>query len=258
MSDTTKHAVMPSISTYAEREAERLTQTVRRMVEAYQPMLHQVSEAQKRLFAVMPSYTPRDFTLPFPKEQYMVLPSRTSRYQGENVPQAYPHSESTQSRVVAVPNETRWENIEIRFIDALSICVLWKNKKIGIYSHDDLGFAKKNTNERTPDKQWGLLLKLSLIGNNRDLIKPTTDTLHHEFHTSKEALQKIKESLAKKLSAAFGIDDSPLLPYKSEEGYRTIFKLTTESTLRGTGELYASGKRYREELIEHNIDDTEE
>jgi hypothetical protein len=147
---------------------------------------------------------------------------------------------------IDLPDGATWNDVELRLADIYSLRVLCKRKLIGQYDYAALGFDKKNTRDRTPDKQWGLLVQLAVMIETKK-VKPTIGNLSHHLGIKSGACEKLKASLSKKLQAAFGISSDPFLKYDAVEGYRPKFTLRPESLLRGTGELHSSGKEFHED-----------
>jgi hypothetical protein len=143
---------------------------------------------------------------------------------------------------IQLPVKT-WEEVEFRFKDKHTLSVFCKDKKIGTYDYADLGFVRKNTTDKKFDKQWDFLYILSVVQIS-DQFKPTTQNLACHMKIKPAALQKIKESLCKKIQSAFSIESDPFCSYRSRDGYYPRFTLKPEPILQGDGELHRSGTSY--------------
>lgn len=142
--------------------------------------------------------------------------------------------------IVPMPVGATWDHIGVNFTDPHTLRISYKGKLVGAYDYALLGFARKNTKDRLPDKQWGFLLQLAILTEMKGA-KPTTRHLSKSLVIKTDACEKSKQNLSKKLQAAFGISDDPFKKYDSIEGYRTKFTLKPEPLLRGDGEVHRSG-----------------
>lgn len=157
-----------------------------------------------------------------------------------------------QNSVVTLPHGAQWEDVEIRFADDSNIDVYYKGQFLKQYSNEELGFIRKRTKDKTPDKQWGLLKQLALASNNIKLWQPTVTNLANHLKVKPHTCMKTKENLAKKLQAAFGIQSSPFLEYDENRGYRLRFKIQPEANLRYNGNPYPVGVRFNENMSVKN------
>ena len=148
--------------------------------------------------------------------------------------------------IVPMPVGATWDDTELRLADIHTLRVFHKRKLIGPYDYVALNFDKKNTRDRTPDKQWGLLVQMAVIVETKKF-KPTIENLSRHLGVTAGACEKLKENLSKKLQEAFGINSDPFLKYDPVEGYRPKFTLKPEALLRGKGDLHSSGKEFYED-----------
>ena len=166
---------------------------------------------------------------------------------------------ATPKAMVTMPAGATWDHTELRFADAHTLRVLYKEKLMGQYDYATLGFARKNTKEGLSDKQWDFLTQLSILTEMKSA-KPTKRNLSSQLGITPSACEKVKEKLSKKLQVAFGISDDPFKKYDSIEGYRPTFILKPEPLLRGDGEVHRSGgslmgwKDYGEDSAEDLLD----
>lgn len=159
----------------------------------------------------------------------------------------------TSNPVIELPKEASWEDIEIKFINKFDVQVYYKGDFIKKFNYEELGFARKNTKDKLPDKQWEFLKQLALIYSNNTM-QPTTENFKLELKMSKAVCMKNKEKLSDKLKGVFGIKDKPFYDYDSDKGYKAKFNLQPEPILRGTGEVYRTGAEY----IDNFDDDQDE
>jgi len=153
--------------------------------------------------------------------------------------------------VVKLPPKAKWQDLTLSFITTEDIEVKYGDTSIGKYSHEDLGFAQKNTEWKKPDRCWALLTVLAVAGNYK--LKDFAMTKDHLMNvcevTSQNAVEKQKSDLAKGLRAAFGIQEDPFERYTHETGYQPKFTLLPEKEMRGDGELHRSGVVDFEDVI---------
>lgn len=222
----------------------QVQETHRRMAEALTPMLASFAHIQSAISAAAESY--RSMRL------MVVSPITVSAFVIE--PEVIPAPIHRPAKVLPtrkstdISHDARWEEVELRIKNPHTVAVFHNAYHVRDYDYAELGFARANTRDGKPDKQWGLLLKFALVLENVRLIKPTTDMLARDLGVSKAALQKIKQALATKLSASLGITGDPFYRYHPIDGYRPRFKLKPEALLRGDGELHRSGSRYLDEI----------
>ncbi len=155
--------------------------------------------------------------------------------------------------IVPMPVGATWDDTELRLADIHTLRVFHKRKLIGPYDYAALNFDRKNTKDRTPDKQWGLLVQIAVIVETKKF-KPTIESLSRHLGITRGACEKLKENLSKKLKDAFGISSDPFLKYDPVEGYRPKFTLKPEALLRGKGELRSSGKEFHEDSYKEEDD----
>lgn len=155
--------------------------------------------------------------------------------------------------IVPMPVGATWDDTELRLADAHTLRVFYKRKLIGPYDYAALNFDRKNTKDRTPDKQWGLLLQMAVIVETKKF-KPTIKSLSLHLGITPGACEKLKQNLSEKLQEAFGISSDPFLKYDPVEGYHPKFTLKPEALLRGKGELHSSGKKFHEDSYKEEDD----
>jgi hypothetical protein len=205
---------------------------VNRLMEVTRPILEATAQMQSLAKFVQPNF---EVEAVIPRQIYQVSPRPV--YYTEPVIDIFPNA------AVTLPDGARWDYLECRFKDGHTLSVFYKGKQIGNFDHADLGFARRNTKDGKPDKQWQLLQQLSIFYESDTGLKPTVANLIEHPAKNKESCHKIKQSLANKLKSAFGIADSPFLRYDDYLGYRIRFKLRPEPGLRGDGELFSSGSK---------------
>lgn len=244
----------------AQRDVERSLARVPGIMEPHIAVFAQIAELQRRMTSVLaPALASiahlqdaiHTATEGYRRSQAMMAELTANPFSSQElwvISPVHHDVEVLRPRAVDLPENARWEDIELRMKDPHTLAVFHKDKRIKDCDYGDLGFARANTRDRKPDKQWGLLLKFSIIAENRGVMNPTTEELSRDLQITKGALQKIKESLAKKLSSALGIHSDPFERYDIDKGYRLRFKLKPESILRGDGEVYASGQQYVDEI----------
>lgn len=260
-----------SLVTNAQHDAERYATYAARMIAPYAQTLANLHESQKRMMLSMApaleSLTRFHRMMQAAVEDMsrfdiamkaaatpLTIPSRPE-WAVSPIPRDLEIIESKRA-VVELPSDTRWEHLELRFKDLYTLSVFYKGNRMRDCDYSDLGFARKNTRDRKPDKQWGLLLQLSIIAEQKKMMVPTTENLSRSLNITKAALQKNKQALAQKLSSALGIADSPFNFYDPHCGYQLKCKLRSESILRGGGELHRSGGRLLDNAIQE--EDSEE
>jgi len=147
--------------------------------------------------------------------------------------------------VVPMPAGAKWEDAKFCFQDNHAVKVFHKGKSLGIFDYAELGFARGNTRDKSPNKAWALLQKMSVLLELGGM-KPTKQNLASELHVTGGACEKLKATASKLLQTACGISDDPFRKYDTEDGYRPKFILKPEPILRGDGELHRSGKKLPE------------
>lgn len=148
---------------------------------------------------------------------------------------------------VPLPTGAKWSDITITFRNSHDVEVNYGDTSLGKFSHEQLGFARGNTEMSSPNKLW-LLLEMLAVAEEFESDKKivmTTEHLMTVFKAKKlNVIEKQKSSLALSLRLAFGIHDEPFELYTHEHGYRPKFKLRPEPLLRGDGELHPSGHEH--------------
>jgi hypothetical protein len=150
--------------------------------------------------------------------------------------------------IIEIPPRTTWEDIEIRFKNRYDIEIYIKGKFLKSVSFDMVGFSKEKTKDKEPDKQWIFLEKLSIICENKKIVKADIYSISKQLETSKNNVMKIKEKLSRKLQYIFGLPGDPFCSYKEKGGYQPRFILRPIPTLRGRGDVYMAGARYNDEM----------
>ncbi len=156
--------------------------------------------------------------------------------------------------VVNLPEDALWAKLENRFVDTHTVSVWYDGKKIGNYDYEALGFARMNTKDHKPDKQWHLLRRLAIISSSNNKVRPTFAELFTQPAKNNQACHKLKHNLSKKLKLAFGIAEDPFYKYDDYAGYRLKFKILPEPDLRGDGQIRTSGSP----LFEREFDEEDE
>lgn len=142
---------------------------------------------------------------------------------------------------VIVVENARWDDIRIEFIDERSVQIFYKNRLLGTFDWQQLGFARQNTTDFRPDVSWNLLAYFAILAEHEDA-KPTIDLLMNSLRLGRQTLEKRKHSLSMKLRAALGIADDPFHAYSVATGYRTVFSLKAPRGLRKDVFLHRSGR----------------
>ncbi len=148
---------------------------------------------------------------------------------------------------VKLPADAKWSDITITFKNSQDVEVQYKDNKMGIFSHEKLGFARENTEMNQPNKLWLLLEMIAMTeeyeGDKKVVL--TKEHLKNAFKCKSEnVIEKQKSSLSMSLRLATGIQEEPFEKYTPEQGYRPKFRLRPEPVLRGDGELYPSGHQH--------------
>lgn len=147
---------------------------------------------------------------------------------------------------IKLPLKTTWEDIEIRFKNKFDVEIYCKGKFLKNSNHEELGFLRKNTKDKKPDKQWQFLELLAIVYSSKKITNAVArlDILANSLKIKKNACMKIKEGLSRKLQKAFGLTEDPFYDYKEKEEYQTRFTLKPEAELRGNGEVFITKTRY--------------
>jgi hypothetical protein len=148
---------------------------------------------------------------------------------------------------VKLPAGAKWSDITITFKNSQDVEVQHKDTKMGVYSHEQLGFARGNTEMNSPNKLWLLLEMLAMaeefVSDKKVVL--TKGHLKDVFQCKDEnVVEKQKSSLSMSLRLALGIQEEPFEKYIPEQGYRPKFRLRPEPVLRGDGELHPSGHQH--------------
>ena len=114
-----------------------------------------------------------------------------------------------------LPEETRWENIEIKFITGNDVLITLTNdfnfrKK---FNYKELGFENSRTTQ--PNKQWQLLERFS----------ESEGIIDWQNRFAVKELKKRKELLSKILKSKFAIEEDPFYSYRKEKCYRAKFTI---------------------------------
>lgn len=145
---------------------------------------------------------------------------------------------------VKLPTGAKWSDITIAFKNSQDVEVRYRDTSMGKFSHEQLGFARGNTETNSPNKLW-LLLEMLAVAEEFESDKKIVMTTEHLMSVFKakrpNVIEKQKSSLALSLRMAFGIQEEPFELYTHELGYRPKFKLRPEPQMRGNGELHPSG-----------------
>lgn len=148
---------------------------------------------------------------------------------------------------VKLPAGAKWSDITITFKNSQDVEVQYKDTKMGVFSHEQLGFARGNTEMNQPNKLW-LLFKMIAMTEEYEGDKKVVLTKEHLKNAfkckSENVIEKQKSSLSMSLRLALGIQEEPFEKYTPEQGYRPKFRLRPEPVLRGDGELYPSGHQH--------------
>lgn len=140
---------------------------------------------------------------------------------------------------VNLPEEARWENIKIHFINSQEVEIYYNNKLINKFDCEKLGFSMNNTKDRRPNQQWELLHKLSFFQIKDDLTRGATmETLMQDMKmTRKQNFHIVKSQLSKQLRKVL-VDVEPFEDYKGYGYYKPKFTLLPEPEFRGDGDLF--------------------
>lgn len=230
---------------------EALGLPAQRLQEAMKPILEDAQRVREQLVAFSERMAERQqiFAKPvhiLPKREYLSVDDIADAvYERLSERSALTEvNKPTEPKVTGVlPSDARWEDTELRFMDAHTVELRYKGDRKGSYDYADLGFARMNTKGKKFDKQWKLLAFLSIIAPHEKNFIASPKSLAVHLVTTPGGCEKIKSALAKKLRIAFGIQGDPFYPYDPTTGYQTRFGLVPEPDIRGDGELHASGSR---------------
>ncbi len=142
---------------------------------------------------------------------------------------------------VKLPADAKWSDITITFKNSQDVEVQYKDNKMGVFSHEQLGFARGNTEMNSPNKLWLLLEMLAMA---EEFVSDKKVVLTKGHLKDENVVEKQKSSLSMSLRLALGIQEEPFEKYTQEQGYRPKFRLRPEPVLRGDGELYSSGHQH--------------
>lgn len=133
-----------------------------------------------------------------------------------------------------LPDEIRWEDIEIKFKNDEGFYVYVNNKKHCESDYKKLGCFRSGTKEKKPDKQWEFLKKLAMLDGE----SPEDISL--------EVKRQIKSKLSKRLKQYFDLKTEPFYPYSQTNSYKLKFKIQPERNLRENYESkYIDGQTVR-------------
>ena len=123
---------------------------------------------------------------------------------------------------LALPKETQWEDIEIRFIDSQTIFIQIPrlNAKITV-DYTDMGMW--DARSKRPNAQWTIFQNLAKYGGE---ISWKTPVAGH-------SIKKQKQLLSEALRRYFNIESDPFLLYQKEKAYRlklTLIPYVPEAT----------------------------
>jgi hypothetical protein len=121
--------------------------------------------------------------------------------------------EKAKGFIKGLKQPVRWEDVIILF-DGANIEVVQDDKKLGIYSLDDLNFPKHRTNKQEKILRGVKGLFMSLFFNKTDNSVSVIDSKNNNN-------QKLKSSLSKILCEAFGTNKDPITI--SDGVYRPVF-----------------------------------
>lgn len=116
---------------------------------------------------------------------------------------------------VASMKDLEWQNINIRFLDGLTVKVSANDANMTV-DYRQMGF--EDARNRLPNTQWHLLKLLAKTGGQ----------LSWEDSEASDNFKKKKQLLADTLKAFFRIKNDPFYPYKEQKAYRTKFSLKAE------------------------------
>lgn len=145
----------------------------------------------------------------------------------------------TSNRIIALPENARWESVTVSFESPQEITVHFKNDFIGRFGYEELGFYRKSTTLKRPNMAWGLFLILAVSMKGRN---STIEHLLRGGRFKKEvSIHTTRTALSKQLKEAFGISEDPFYSYKEEGCYKTKFKLVPLPEMRHDELVMQSG-----------------
>lgn len=126
--------------------------------------------------------------------------------------------ESDQIVVKNLPENAKWENLTLRFLNVQNVIVLYDNRTIGETTSSAMGFADKKSQDESPNRQWRLLRILGQF--NGELPLRIMDELSP---TGKNSIQQQKLKLATGLEKYFpDIEGNPFFKQQDQNAYYTI------------------------------------
>lgn len=161
-----------------------------------------------------------------------------------------------------IPENTKWENVTIKFNDEEKVEICIKNKHIAFSDFKEMKLGK-----RKPDKRWQLLQLLATIyATNKQRkeaqdVPATIDDLAYSLlkrvdQRAKMNVHTIKKNLSFQLEQDFGIYyDDPFYDYNQFGYYKAKFNLLPEPKLRwrGNAGIYELGKKLDQNRTYSNI-----
>lgn len=115
------------------------------------------------------------------------------------------------------PKNIKWHDISIQFLNNEEVVLHIKNKLLQT-TYEAMGFQDEKN--KTPNKQWELLLLLSIKGNGLSWRNNYDLTLQKI-----NSVKKQKQLLSEKLKMYFQINEDPFYLYTKEDGYRIKIRL---------------------------------
>ncbi len=219
---------------------ELISPTLEKFAKAEVAHARMIAEAARpEPIAILPSPIPYH-TAPASRDEIADIVIQKLRQEGV-IPERRRLQEEREP-LIPLPQNSRFEDLSIAFVDNYTVTIHLKNELIGKYDYESLGFCRKNTADKIPDNQWKLLTQLAIALNHKEFkLVTSTDLLAAQLKVKRNAFLKTKSALAKKLSEIFGLKEDPFHPYDSAYGYKVKFALKPVPILRGTGELHSSG-----------------
>jgi hypothetical protein len=136
-----------------------------------------------------------------------------------------------------MPDNINWENITIKLTSIFDIEIFIDKKSIVQSNYEKMGFAKKNSKNKTPKESWNFLKTLS---TNKGRFNLSTDIIKTKGNLvqAKEKYKQTKKQLSDILKQNFGLEAEPFFDCKEKGLYQTKFTLIPPPDIRGDGELY--------------------
>ena len=164
--------------------------------------------------------------------------------------------------VIKLPQNTKWEEITIKFKDPFEVEIFKKKTFIERVDYIKLRFCSGEKNKK-PDRQWQFLILLSLLqGKNQKnaTISEMATSLSKYLgkKISANNCETIKKNLSIQLAESFGIDrnDDPFYDYnKCGCYYKPMFTLKPVPNMRGVhgnGDVYIAPRGEFKEDIDYN------